>query len=153
MTTPEALTDEERAYALKRGVHMPEDVELFAKLVRIHDRLEAENRAQGDTIAGLEDEDGETAQELIDAEKRHLAEALDLAQRIAELETENRELRAMVQRVSAAATRAGVPITEAIAPGPAESAPSGDDAPDSERTQRADYELEQAKDRAIWDDD
>jgi DNA repair ATPase RecN len=33
----EELTAEERAYALKRGVHMPEDVALFAKLVRLYD--------------------------------------------------------------------------------------------------------------------
>ncbi len=46
-----------------------------------------------DTIADLEDEMGKTAQEAIDAENRHQAEASDLAKRITELEAEVRELK------------------------------------------------------------
>ncbi len=38
----ETLTAEERAYALQRGVHFPEDVPLFAKLVRLYDAALAE---------------------------------------------------------------------------------------------------------------
>lgn len=73
----EELTAEERAYALKRGVHMPEDVALFAKLVRLYDAALARAEAAERALRFASDEHGKADAECETLQSR-LAEATAL---------------------------------------------------------------------------
>lgn len=108
----ETLTEEERQY-LEGLAGDPRETfkDEVAKLLRIHDRFllrvreaEQENRARSATIADLEDEMGQDATEYLELEKRHQAEALDMAARIRELEAGPEQARVLeIERFAALA--------------------------------------------------